>query len=159
MSTLYDFEALTIEGKPAPLSTYKGKVVVVVNTASQCGLTPQYKGLQELYDKYHALGLEILGFPCNQFGSQEPGTEKEIASFCETSFGVSFPMFSKIDVNGDAAHPLYQWMKEEKPGLLGSKDIKWNFGKFLINREGQVVERFAPTTSPADMSADIEKLL
>ncbi len=159
MSTLYDFEALTIEGKPAPLSTYKGKVVVVVNTASQCGLTPQYKGLQELYDKYHAQGLEILGFPCNQFGSQEPGTEKEIASFCETSFGVSFPMFSKIDVNGDAAHPLYQWMKEEKPGLLGSKDIKWNFGKFLINREGQVVERFAPTTSPADMSADIEKLL
>jgi glutathione peroxidase len=159
MSTLYDFEALTIEGKPAPLSTYKGKVVVVVNTASQCGLTPQYKGLQELYDKYHAQGLEILGFPCNQFGSQEPGTEKEIASFCETSFGVSFPMFSKIDVNGDAAHPLYQWMKEEKPGLLGSKDIKWNFGKFLINREGQVVERFAPTTSPADMSGDIEKLL
>jgi glutathione peroxidase len=159
MSTLYDFEALTIEGKPAPLSNYKGKVVVVVNTASQCGLTPQYKGLQELYDKYHAQGLEILGFPCNQFGSQEPGTEKEIASFCETSFGVSFPMFSKIDVNGDAAHPLYQWMKDEKPGLLGSKDIKWNFGKFLINREGQVVERFAPTTSPADMSADIEKLL
>jgi glutathione peroxidase len=159
MSTLYDFEALTIEGKPAPLSTYKGKVVVVVNTASQCGLTPQYKGLQELYDRYHAQGLEILGFPCNQFGAQEPGTEKEIASFCETSFGVSFPMFSKIDVNGDAAHPLYQWMKDEKPGLLGSKDIKWNFGKFLINREGQVVERFAPTTSPADMSADIEKLL
>jgi glutathione peroxidase len=159
MSTLYDFEALTIEGKPAPLSSYKGKVVVVVNTASQCGLTPQYKGLQELYDKYHAQGLEILGFPCNQFGAQEPGTEKEIASFCETSFGVSFPMFSKIDVNGDAAHPLYQWMKQEKPGLLGSKDIKWNFGKFLINREGQVVERFAPTTSPADMSADIEKLL
>jgi glutathione peroxidase len=159
MTTLYDFSADTIDGKPVSLGKYKGKVVMVVNTASQCGLTPQYKGLQELYDTYHAQGLEILGFPCNQFGSQEPGSEKEIAQFCETSFGVSFPMFAKIDVNGDNAHPLYQWMKEQKPGLLGSKDIKWNFGKFLIDREGNVVERFAPTTAPADTEQEIKKLL
>jgi glutathione peroxidase len=159
MTTLYDFEAKTIDGATESLGNYQGKVVLVVNTASQCGLTPQYKGLQELYDAYHAQGLEILGFPCNQFGAQEPGTEKEIAAFCETSFGVTFPMFAKIDVNGANTHPLYQWMKDEKPGLLGSKDIKWNFGKFLIDRQGRVVDRYAPTTAPSDLAGDIEKLL
>jgi glutathione peroxidase len=159
MTTLYDFEAKTIDGATESLGNYQGKVVLVVNTASQCGLTPQYKGLQELYDAYQAQGLEILGFPCNQFGAQEPGTEKEIAAFCETSFGVTFPMFAKIDVNGANTHPLYQWMKDEKPGLLGSKDIKWNFGKFLIDRQGRVVDRYAPTTAPSDLAGDIEKLL
>lgn len=155
----WDFEALSITGKPTPLSNWKGKVALIVNTASQCGLTPQYKGLQALYDQYKDRGFVVLGFPSNQFGAQEPGSDNEIAQFCELNFGVSFPMFAKIDVNGDSAHPLYQWLKAAKPGLLGIEAIKWNFSKFLVDRNGQVVERYAPTTSPDAVAADIEKLL
>jgi glutathione peroxidase len=155
----WDFDALTLAGAPAPLSAYKGKVALIVNTASQCGLTPQYKGLQELYERFKDRGFVVLGFPSNQFGAQEPGTNQEIATFCETSFGVSFPMFAKIDVNGDSAHPLYKWLKAEKPGLLGLESIKWNFSKFLIGRDGQIAERYAPTTTPESVAADIEKLL
>jgi glutathione peroxidase len=159
MTTVNDFSARTIDGKRQPLARYRGKVLLIVNTASQCGLTPQYAGLEELYRRYHDRGLEILGFPCNQFGAQEPGSEGEIAQFCETQFGVSFPMFAKVDVNGDDAHPLFQWLREEAPGLLGSKAIKWNFTKFLVDRDGRVVERFAPTAAPADLAPAIEKLL
>ncbi|HQY28677.1 MAG TPA: glutathione peroxidase [Burkholderiaceae bacterium] len=159
MTTAYDFDAPSIAGRKVALSKYRGKVLLVVNTASQCGLTPQYAGLEELYRKYHDRGLEILGFPCNQFGAQEPGSEGEIAKFCETQFGLSFPMFAKVDVNGDAAHPLFKWLRAEAPGLLGSEAIKWNFTKFLVDREGRVVERFAPTTAPADLAPAIEKLL
>lgn len=155
----WDFEALSITGKPTPLSNWKGKVALIVNTASQCGLTPQYKGLQALYDQYKDRGFVVLGFPSNQFGAQEPGSDNEIAQFCELNFGVSFPMFAKIDVNGDSAHPLYQWLKAAKPGMLGIEAIKWNFSKFLVDRNGQVVERYAPTTSPESVAADIEKLL
>ncbi len=155
----WDFEAQSITGKPMPLSHWSGKVALIVNTASQCGLTPQYKGLQALYDQYKDRGFVVLGFPSNQFGAQEPGTNSEISQFCELNYGVSFPMFAKIDVNGDDAHPLYKWLKSAKPGLLGSEAIKWNFSKFLIDRHGQVAERYAPTTSPESVSADIEKLL
>ncbi|MCO5106944.1 MAG: glutathione peroxidase [Burkholderiaceae bacterium] len=159
MTTAYEFGAETIEGRKRALSKYRGKVLLIVNTASQCGLTPQYSGLEALYRKYRDRGLEILGFPCNQFGAQEPGSEGEIAKFCETQFGVSFPMFAKVDVNGDTAHPLFQWLRKEAPGLLGSEAIKWNFTKFLVDREGRVVERFAPTTAPEDLAPAIEKLL
>ena len=155
----WDFEAQSITGKPMPLSHWKGKVALIVNTASQCGLTPQYKGLQALYDQYKDRGFVVLGFPSNQFGAQEPGTNSEISQFCELNYGVSFPMFAKIDVNGDDAHPLYKWLKSAKPGLLGSEAIKWNFSKFLVDRTGQVVERYAPTTSPESLGADIDKLL
>jgi glutathione peroxidase len=157
-STLADFHATTIEGKDQDLGTYVGDVVLVVNTASKCGLTPQYEGLQQLYDTYAARGLTILGFPCDQFGHQEPGTEEEIATFCERNYGVSFPMFAKIDVNGDDTHPLFRWLKDEKRGLLGGA-IKWNFTKFLVGRDGTPLERFAPQTEPADLAADIEKAL
>lgn len=159
MTSVYDFSATSLTGKDVDLSKYQGKVVLIVNTASKCGLTPQYKGLQALYEKYRDKGLEILGFPCNQFGKQEPGGEKEISEFCEINYGVSFPMFSKVDVNGDGTHPLYRHLKEEAPGLLGSKAIKWNFTKFLVNREGQVVKRYAPTDAPDSLEKDIEKLL
>ncbi|MBN9460563.1 MAG: glutathione peroxidase [Burkholderiales bacterium] len=159
MTSALDFTADTIEGAARPLAQYRGKVLLIVNTASQCGLTPQYAGLEELHRKYHDRGLEILGFPCNQFGSQEPGSEDEIATFCETQYGVSFPMFAKVDVNGDTAHPLFKWLRKEAPGLLGSEAIKWNFTKFLVDRDGRVVERFAPTTVPADLAPAIEKLL
>ncbi|MCL4769981.1 MAG: glutathione peroxidase [Burkholderiaceae bacterium] len=159
MTTIDAFSARTIDGKRQSLSRYRGKVLLIVNTASQCGLTPQYAGLEALYREYHDRGLEILGFPCNQFGAQEPGSEGEIAQFCETNFGVSFPMFAKVDVNGDDAHPLFQWLREEAPGLLGSTAIKWNFTKFLVDRDGRVVERFAPTAAPADLAPAIEKLL
>ncbi len=159
MTTAYEFGAETIEGRKRALSKYRGKVLLIVNTASQCGLTPQYSGLEALYRKYRDRGLEILGFPCNQFGAQEPGSEGEIAKFCETQFGVSFPMFAKVDVNGDTAHPLFQWLRKEAPGLLGSEAIKWNFTKFLVDRKGRVVERFAPTTAPEDLAPAIEKLL
>jgi glutathione peroxidase len=155
----WDFEAQSITGKPMPLSHWKGKVALIVNTASQCGLTPQYKGLQALYDQYKDRGFVVLGFPSNQFGAQEPGTNSEISQFCELNYGVNFPMFAKIDVNGDDAHPLYKWLKSAKPGLLGSEAIKWNFSKFLVDRNGQVVERYAPTTSPESVGADIDKLL
>jgi len=157
-ATLSDFQATSIDGEPVDLSAYAGQVVLIVNTASQCGFTPQYKGLQKLYDDYGAQGLTVLGFPCDQFGNQEPGSEDEIGAFCEKNFGVTFPLFSKVDVNGDDAHPVFQWLRAEKGGLLGSK-IKWNFTKFLIGKDGQVIDRFAPTTKPEKLADDIEKAL
>jgi glutathione peroxidase len=157
-TTLGDFHAETIDGKDQDLGTYVGDVVLVVNTASKCGYTPQYRGLQELYDTYAGRGFTVLGFPCDQFGHQEPGTEEEIAGFCERNYGVTFPMFAKIDVNGEDAHPLYTWLKDEKRGMLGGA-VKWNFTKFLLDREGNVVERFAPQKEPAALASDIERLL
>jgi glutathione peroxidase len=154
--TLADFHATTIDGKDQDLGSYLGDVVLVVNTASKCGLTPQYEGLQRLYDEYAGRGLTVLGFPCDQFGHQEPGTEDEIATFCEKNYGVSFPMFAKIDVNGDDTHPLYTWLKSEQPD---DSDIGWNFAKFLVGRDGTVVARFDPQTEPADLTGDIEKAL
>jgi glutathione peroxidase len=154
----YHFTAVTLQGKEISMETYRGKVVLVVNTASKCGLTPQYEGLENLYKKYKDKGLEILGFPCNQFGNQEPGTEKDIAEGCLINYGVSFQMFSKIEVNGSNAHPIYKYLKEELHGLFG-KNIKWNFAKFLIDREGIAVKRFSPTTKPEDLVKDIERLL
>jgi glutathione peroxidase len=159
MSTVYDFEAIDIKGKNVSLNDYRGQVLLVVNTASKCGFTPQFAGLEKLYEKYKARGLAVLGFPCNQFGSQDPGSNDEIASFCQMNYGVSFPMFAKIDVNGDATHPLFKHLKTAAPGLLGSEGIKWNFTKFLINREGQVVERFAPLTTPENIEKAIETAL
>jgi len=159
MTTVYDFSATTLDGKPRKLSDYKGKVLLVVNTASKCGFTPQYKGLEELYEKYKDKGFAVLGFPSNQFGQQEPGPESEIAEFCERNYGVTFPMFSKVDVNGDAAHPLFKYLTGEKKGLLGSAAIKWNFTKFLVGKDGAVVDRYAPTTKPEELQKDIEKAL
>jgi glutathione peroxidase len=159
MPTFHDFTVKDIHGKPVKLDRYRGRVVLVVNTASKCGFTPQYKGLEALYEKYHAKGLEILGFPCNQFGAQEPGTEDEIAQFCEINYGVTFPLFAKVDVNGDAAAPVYKFLKAEKPGLLGSEAIKWNFTKFLVDRTGRVVKRYAPNDTPESLAGDIEKAL
>ena len=159
MSTAFDFKANSLEGKPVALKKFKGKVLLVVNTASNCGFTPQYKGLQALYDKYNAQGLEVLGFPCNQFGAQEPGEAQEIGAFCERNYGVAFPMFEKIDVNGAQAHPLYKWLTSSAPGLLGSEAIKWNFTKFLVRRDGTVFKRYAPQASPESLADDIEKLL
>ena len=159
MAGVYDFSMTDIHGKPQSLGQYKDKVLLIVNTASQCGFTPQYKGLETLYKKMHARGLEVLGFPCNQFGAQEPGGEEEIESFCEVNYGVTFPMFAKIDVNGKNAAPLYEYLKTAKPGLLGSEAIKWNFTKFLVDRKGRVVERYAPKVEPEAIAADIEKLL
>ena len=159
MSTLSDFEARSLAGKTVPLKQYAGRVLLIVNTASQCGFTPQYKGLQALQDKYHAQGLDVLGFPCNQFGAQEPGGAEEIGAFCERNYGVSFPMFEKVDVNGSHAHPLWKWLTGEAPGLLGLEAVKWNFTKFLIARDGSVFKRYAPQTDPAAISADIESLL
>ena len=156
--SVYDFTAKLNSGQDKSLVDYKDKVLLVVNTASQCGFTPQYKGLQELYAKYHDRGLEVLGFPCDQFGHQEPGTDDEIKSFCELNYGVSFPLFAKIEVNGDNAHPLYKFLKKEKGGLLGDA-IKWNFTKFLVDKQGSVVERFAPTTTPEKIASDIEREL
>ncbi|MDN5744041.1 MAG: glutathione peroxidase [Nocardioidaceae bacterium] len=158
MTSLSDFSATAIDGSAADLSSYQGQVVLVVNTASKCGFTPQYEGLQQLYDTYTDRGFTVLGFPCDQFAHQEPGAEDEIASFCEKNYGVNFPMFAKIDVNGDGTHPLYQWLKAEQGGLIGGK-IKWNFTKFLIGRDGQVVDRFAPTTKPEKLAKPIEKAL
>lgn len=157
--SIYDYSAKSLEGQPVSLSNFKDKVLLIVNTASQCGFTPQYKGLQELYDKYSAQGLVILGFPCNQFGQQEPGNEAEIQSFCETRFGVTFPLFEKIDVNGKNAHPVYQYLTKVAPGILGTEAIKWNFTKFLIDRSGKIVKRYAPLTKPEDLEKDIESLL
>ncbi|MGA7463599.1 MAG: glutathione peroxidase [Candidatus Korobacteraceae bacterium] len=155
---LYDFSATLNNGKEKKLSAYKGKVLLIVNTASKCGNTPQYAGLQELYDKYKDRGLEILGFPCNQFGHQEPGSDEDIKEFCEMNYGVEFPLFSKIEVNGDNAHPLYKFLKSEKTGLLGDS-IKWNFTKFLVDKQGNVVDRYAPMTPPKTIASDIEKQL
>jgi len=157
--TLSDFTVTSVHGEPMPLSSLAGGVTLVVNVASQCGLTPQYAGLEELYRRYHAQGLTVLGCPCNQFGSQEPGTEAAIVQFCSTKFDVTFPLTSKLNVNGDDADALWQWMKKEKPGLLGTTSIKWNFTKFLIGRDGQVIERFDPTTVPSDMIPAIERAL
>lgn len=159
MSTVHEFEARSLAGRPVSLSEYEGKVMLIVNTASKCGFTPQYEGLESIYKKYRDRGLVVLGFPCNQFGEQEPGAADEIGAFCQQNYGVSFPMFDKIDVNGDHAHPLYQWLKKSAPGLLGSERIKWNFTKFLLDRQGNVVERYAPVTKPQDVAQDIEKLL
>ena len=158
MPTLNDFTARAIDGADQPLSDFAGKVVLIVNTASQCGLTPQYAGLEQLHQNYGTEGFVVLGFPCNQFGGQEPGTEGEIAAFCETSFGVTFPMFAKVDVNGSDADPLFEWLKSEKGGLLGDR-IKWNFTKFLVGRDGRVIERYAPQTDPADLAEEIEAAL
>lgn len=157
--SIYDFKVKTIEGNEKSLADYKGKVLLIVNVASKCGYTPQYKDLEAVYEKYKSQGLEILGFPCNQFGSQEPGTNKEIAQFCTLNYGVTFPMFDKIEVNGDNAHPLYKYLCEAKTGILGTKAIKWNFTKFLVDRFGNVVDRYASQTTPTDMQKDIEKLL
>jgi glutathione peroxidase len=159
MPTVYDFTADDIRGKAKPLADYKDKVLLIVNTASKCGFTPQYKGLEALYKKMHDRGFEVLGFPCNQFGAQEPGSGEDIASFCELNYGVTFPMFAKVDVNGANTVPLFQYLKKAQPGLLGSEAIKWNFTKFLVDREGNAVERYAPNTEPEDIAPDIEKLL
>jgi glutathione peroxidase len=159
MTKLYELSVQDIRGKDQPLGRYRDKVLLIVNTASKCGFTPQYQGLEDLYRKYRDRGLEILGFPCNQFGAQEPGSAEEIASFCAVNYGVTFPLFAKIDVNGDDTAPLYRYLKKAKPGLLGSEAIKWNFTKFLVDRSGNVVERYAPNTEPASLAADIEKLL
>ena len=157
--SIYDFEALSIDGKPAHLSTQRGKVMLIVNTASACGFTPQFGGLEKLWEQYRDKGLVVLGFPSNQFGAQDPGTNDEIASFCQVNYGVSFPMMGKVDVNGDKAPPLWQWLKAEAPGLLGTKTIKWNFTKFLIGRDGKVLKRYAPNDSPESLKGDIEAAL
>ncbi|WP_345971511.1 glutathione peroxidase [Sulfurimonas sp. HSL1-6] len=159
MTDIYAFNVKTIDGSEATLAPYRGKVMLIVNVASRCGFTPQYEGLEALYEKYKSRGLVVLGFPCNQFGSQEPGTEQEIMTFCRSNFGVTFPMFGKIDVNGENAHPLYGHLKKARPGVLGSEAIKWNFTKFLVDRSGNVVERFAPSTEPKALESAIEKLL
>ncbi|MFN3585609.1 glutathione peroxidase [Phenylobacterium sp.] len=159
MASIYDFAAETIDGQPAPLSDYRGKVLLIVNTASKCGFTRQYAGLEELYRKYRDRGLVVLGFPCNQFGQQEPGDEAEIKSFCSLTYDVDFPMMRKIDVNGPTAHPLYVFLKGAKKGVLGTEAIKWNFTKFLVDREGRVVDRFAPTVEPKALEGAIEALL
>jgi glutathione peroxidase len=159
MTTVYDFVARTIDGKNRKLSDYKGKVLLVVNVASKCGFTPQYKGLEAVYRRFKDRGFAVLGFPSNQFGEQEPGEESEIAEFCELNFGVTFPLFAKIDVNGANAHPLYRHLTSARPGLLGSEGIKWNFTKFLVDRDGDVVRRYAPTTEPEEIAQDIEKEL
>ncbi|ARB47544.1 glutathione peroxidase [Alloalcanivorax xenomutans] len=156
---IYDYNAVTLDGEERSLADFKGKVLLIVNTASKCGFTPQYKGLQALYQRYKDRGLVVLGFPCNQFGHQEPGDEVEIGAFCEKNYGVDFPMFAKIDVNGSDAHPLYRYLKSEAPGLLGSEGIKWNFTKFLVDREGRVIRRYAPKDKPEALAADIEKQL
>ncbi len=158
-TSIYDLTVTTLEGKPVALETYKGKVLLVVNTASQCGFTPQYQGLQALYEQYAGQGLIVLGFPCNQFGQQEPGNSQQIKSFCEARFGVSFPLFEKIEVNGKNAHPLYQYLTQAAPGILGTKGIKWNFTKFLVDRDGQVVKRYPPMTKPEAIAQDIQALL
>jgi len=157
--TITDFTVTDAAGAPVALDAYRGKVLLIVNTASKCGFTPQYEGLEALHRDYAARGFEVLGFPCNQFGHQEPGDAAEIANFCSLTYDVTFPVFAKIDVNGDAADPLFQRLKADAPGLMGSKAIKWNFTKFLIDRAGRAVNRYAPTTKPADIRADIEGLL
>lgn len=157
--SIYDFEVNTLRGAEESLSKYKGKVLLVVNTASKCGFTPQYKGLQEVYEKFKDRGFEVLGFPSNQFAGQEPGASDEIAEYCEINYGVTFPMFEKIDVKGDEAHPLFKYLSKEAPGVLGSKSVKWNFTKFLVDQEGRVLKRFAPKTTPQQIESYISKLL
>jgi glutathione peroxidase len=157
--TVYDFDAQAIDGQPVKLADYRGKVLLIVNTASQCGFTPQFAGLEKLWAAHAAQGLVVLGFPSNEFGGQDPGSNEEIASFCQVNYGVSFPMMSKIKVNGPEAHPLYQWLTAEAPGLLGTKGIKWNFTKFLIDRHGKVLKRYAPTDKPEAIERDVEAAL
>jgi len=159
MSTAHDFSAKLANGEETSLAQFQGQVLLIVNTASKCGFTPQYTGLESLQQRYGTRGFSVLAFPCNQFGAQEPGTESEIQSFCEMNYQTTFPLFSKIDVNGAASHPLFTHLTEEAPGVLGSKRIKWNFTKFLVNQQGEVVKRYAPSTKPEDIAADIEALL
>ncbi len=159
MPTVYDFEALQIDGKKVALKHFKGQVLLIVNTASACGFTPQFAGLETLHQQYGGKGLAVLGFPCNQFGAQDSGSNAEIAGFCQLNYGVTFPMMAKIEVNGSGAHPLYQWLCKEAPGLLGSKAIKWNFTKFLVGKDGTVRKRYAPTDTPQSLATDIEKAL
>lgn len=157
--SIYDFNVRDIKGNEASMADYKGKVLLIVNTASKCGFTPQFEGLQALHEELGDQGFEVLGFPCNQFMNQDPANEDAISQFCSLNYGVSFPMFAKVDVNGDGAHPLFQFLKREAKGLMGSEKVKWNFTKFLVNRDGQVIRRYAPTAKPADIRSDIEKLL
>ena len=157
--SVYEYSAKTIKGEEVSLSQYEDKVLVIVNTASKCGFTPQYKELQALYEEMKDQGVEVLGFPCNQFGGQEPGSANDIEQFCELNYGVSFPMFDKVDVKGEHAHPLFTYLAEEAPGVSGSKTIKWNFTKFLVNRQGEVIKRYAPQTAPKDIKKDIEELI
>ena len=159
MTTIYDFEARQMDGKTAPLDQYRGKVLLIVNTASACGMTPQFAGLERLHRDFGSRGLVVLGFPCNQFGAQDPGSNEEILQFCQANYGVSFPMMAKIDVNGPRADPLYQWLSKEAPGLLGSTAIKWNFTKFLVGKDGRVIKRYAPTDAPETLTQDIEQAL
>jgi len=159
VTTVYDFKAKSLDGKDIDLSQFQGKVLLIVNTASECGFTPQYKGLEAVYEQFRDKGVEVLGFPCNQFGSQEPGSNEEIGAFCERNYGVTFPLFDKIDVNGDAAHPLFKHLKSAAPGLMGTEAIKWNFTKFLVRKDGRVYKRYAPQTEPKELMKDIEKLL
>ncbi|MDN5864661.1 MAG: glutathione peroxidase [Gammaproteobacteria bacterium] len=159
MTTVFDFSARRLDGREEPLSRYHGKVLLIVNVASQCGFTPQYKGLEELYQRYRPRGFEVLGFPCNQFARQEPGSAGEIEAFCERNYGVSFPLFAKIRVNGAGAHPLYRHLKQAAPGIAGSKAVKWNFTKFLVDREGRVAGRFASRDEPDTLNTEIEALL
>jgi glutathione peroxidase len=156
---VFDFHASALDGTPVDLSRYRGKVLLIVNTASACGFTPQYKGLEAVYRRFRARGLEVLGFPCNQFGQQEPGSEAEIGAFCDKQYGVSFPLFAKVDVNGANAHPLFRHLESEAPGLLGTRRIKWNFTKFLVGPDGKVIRRYAPTTKPEAIANDIEQQL
>ena len=156
---IYEHSATSLTGAPVDLARYKGKVLLIVNTASACGFTPQYKGLEAVYQQFRGKGVEVLGFPCNQFGAQEKGTADEIGAFCEKNFGVTFPLFAKVEVNGDNAHPLFKQLKHDAPGLLGTEAIKWNFTKFLVDRNGKVVKRYAPATKPEDIVDDIDKLL
>jgi len=159
MSNIYEFSANSLSGTPVDLGSYRGKVLLIVNTASNCGFTPQYKGLEAVYQQFKDKGVEVLGFPCNQFGKQEPGSADEIGAFCEKNYGVTFPLFAKIDVNGDDAHPLFKHLKQQAPGLMGTEAIKWNFTKFLVNKDGTVYKRYAPQTEPKELMQDIEKLL
>lgn len=159
MASIYDFEAQQIGGQSVPLSQFRGKPMLIVNTASACGFTPQFAGLEELHRRYGERGLVVLGFPCNQFGAQDPGSNEEIASFCQVNYGVSFPMMAKVDVNGAQAHPLYRWLTAEAPGMLGSKAIKWNFTKFLVGKDGRVLKRYAPQDAPEKLAKDVEAAL
>lgn len=159
MASVYDFEAVSIDGKPAPLADQRGKVLLIVNTASACGFTPQFAGLETLWQQYKDRGFVIVGFPSNEFGGQDPGSNDEIASFCQLNYGVSFPMMAKVQVNGAQAHPLWKWLTSEAKGILGTQAVKWNFTKFLVGKDGQVLERYAPTATPASIAADIDKAL
>jgi len=159
MTSVYDFEAVSIDGKPAHLSSQKGKVLLIVNTASACGFTPQFAGLEKLWETYGGKGLVVMGFPSNEFGGQDPGTDGEISSFCQLNYGVKFPMMSKVKVNGAEAHPLWKWLTAEAPGILGTKGIKWNFTKFLVGKDGQVIKRYAPNDAPESITKDIEAAL